>query len=277
MTPLVFLKLGGSLLTDKTRPQALRADVVGRLAGEVCAALAAEPSLRLLIGHGSGSFGHVAASRRNTRAGVYSPQDWLAYAETARAAAELNRLVVDALGRAGVPALPIQPSASAHCRDGELHRLGIRPIRIALRNGLVPVIYGDVALDATRGGTIVSTEELFAHLAPRLRPDRILLAGEVTGVMTADPARDPAAQLIGEITPASLPEVAAMLGGSRGADVTGGMAAKVRQMAALLQSAPSLSAIIIMSGLEPGLVGNALVNPAAPAGTRIVRASNAER
>ena len=61
MPELIFLKLGGSLLTDKTRPQALRPDVLGRLAGEIAAALAARPALWLLIGHGSGSFGHVAA------------------------------------------------------------------------------------------------------------------------------------------------------------------------------------------------------------------------
>ena len=43
MNELVFLKLGGSLLTDKTRPQALRGDVLQRLAAEIAAALAERP------------------------------------------------------------------------------------------------------------------------------------------------------------------------------------------------------------------------------------------
>jgi isopentenyl phosphate kinase len=268
---VVFLKLGGSLLTDKTRPQALRADALDRLAGEIAGALSQRPGLRLLIGHGSGSFGHVAASSYRTRDGVASPEAWRGYAETARAAAELNRLVVSALGRAGAPALPIQPSASARCRDGELTGLDFRPIRMALLRGLAPVIYGDVALDSARGGTIVSTEELFAWLAPRLRPERIILAGEVPGVMTADPAVSAAARLIPVITPESLAQLSALLGGSRGADVTGGMAAKVTEMVALLQAVPSLRSIQIISGMETGLVQRVLEDPRIGAGTRIVR------
>ena len=152
MGELVFIKLGGSLLTDKTRPQALRGEVLARLAGEVAAALADRPGLRLLIGHGSGSFGHVAAREHGTRAGVTSPEGWRGYAEVARAAAELNRLVVDALWEAGVPALRIQPSASARCHDGELMGMDERPLITALQNGLAPVVHGDVALDDVRGG-----------------------------------------------------------------------------------------------------------------------------
>ncbi len=109
---LVFLKLGGSLLTDKTQPQALRPQVLRRLAVEIAEALAERPHLRLLIGHGSGSFGHVAGRKYNTRAGVTSPEGWRGYAETARAAALLNRHVMDALWEAGVPALALQPSAA---------------------------------------------------------------------------------------------------------------------------------------------------------------------
>ena len=59
MSDLIFLKLGGSLLTDKTGTEALRADTLQRLAAEIAAARAADPQLRLVLGHGSGSFGHV--------------------------------------------------------------------------------------------------------------------------------------------------------------------------------------------------------------------------
>jgi isopentenyl phosphate kinase len=269
MPELIFLKLGGSLLTDKTRPQALRGDVLARLASEIAGALAARSDLRLLIGHGSGSFGHMAARTHNTRAGVSSPEGWRGYAETARAAALLNRHVVDALWEAGVPALAIQPSASAQCRDGELLVLDERPIRVGLEHGLAPVIYGDVALDTVRGGTIISTEEIFRWLAPRMAPVRVILVGEVAGVLSSDPASGIGGELIAEITPETLPGVAQALGGSRGVDVTGGMVAKVREMLALVQAAPALVAVQIVSGLTPGLVRATLVDPDLRAGTRI--------
>jgi isopentenyl phosphate kinase len=269
MPELIFLKLGGSLLTDKTRPQALRGDALARLAGEIAGALDDRPDLRLLIGHGSGSFGHMAARKHNTRAGVSSPEGWRGYAETARAAALLNRHVVDALWEAGVPALAIQPSASAQCRNGELASLDERPLRAALDHGLAPVFYGDVALDAVRGGTIISTEEIFAWLAPRLSPHRVILVGEVLGVLSADPASGIAGELIPEITPDTLPGLAQALGGSRGVDVTGGMDAKVREMLALVRATPTLAAVQIISGLMPGLVRSVLVDPELCIGTRI--------
>lgn len=270
MSELLLLKLGGSLLTDKTRPQALRADVLARLAAEVAEALRCQPDLRLVLGHGSGSFGHVTASRYRTREGVHTAEEWRGYAETARSAGALNHLVIEALWEAGVPALRIQPSASARCHDGELLALDERPIVTALAHGLVPVVHGDVALDDVRGGTIISTEQIFRWLAPRLEAQRVVLVGEVAGVFTADPTRDPTAALIPEIRPGMMPELARILGASRGVDVTGGMVSKVEEMLALLAATPSLRQVQIISGLVPGLVRSVLVDPALHAGTRLV-------
>ncbi len=269
MADLIFLKLGGSLLTDKTRPQALRGDVLQRLAAEIAAARAARPELRLLLGHGSGSFGHMAASQHRTRDGVTSPQGWCGYAQTAAVAAQLNRLVVEALWQVGTPALPVQPSASARCHAGELLALDERPLIAALAHSLVPVIYGDVALDDVRGGTIISTEQIFRWLAPRLRPRRVILVGEVAGVLSADPASGIQGELVEEITPETLPRLAQALGGSRGVDVTGGMVAKVTEMLALVRATPSLHAVQIISGLVPGLVQRVIMDPQTPGGTRI--------
>lgn len=271
MPELVFLKLGGSLLTDKTRPQALRPQVLARLAGEIAAALAARPDLQMLLGHGSGSFGHVAAREHGTRAGVRTAAQWRGFAEVSRVASELNRLVVDALAAAGAPALRLQPSASALCHDGELRFLAERPLVAALEKGLLPVVHGDVSFDVVRGGTIISTEEIFAYLAPRLRPARILLVGEVEGVLTADPASGAAGELVETISPTSVAGFARALGGSRGVDVTGGMLAKVNESLALVEAVPELACVHIFSGLAGGLVRDALVNAGIHAGTRIVR------
>jgi isopentenyl phosphate kinase len=271
MPDLVFVKLGGSLLTDKTRPQALRPDALARLATELAEALAVRSDLQVLLGHGSGSFGHVTARQYGTRNGVQTGEQWRGYAEVSHVASELNRLVVDALWAAGVPALRLQPSASALCHDGELTYLAERPLVVGLEQGLVPVVHGDVSLDEVRGGTIISTEEIFAYLAPRLKPARILLVGEVEGVLTADPASGIRGELVELITPQSAPALLQALGGSRGIDVTGGMAAKVLEMLALMQGNAQLRSVHIISGLVPGLVRDVLVNPGYRAGTRIVR------
>src|SRR5690606_34383501 len=134
----------------------------------------------------------------------------------------------------GVPAIGLPPSASAVVIDGRISYLSTISIQAALEAGLVPVVFGDVAFDTTRGGTIISTEEVMDYLAAVLRPRRLLLAGETPGVL----------DLNGDVSPllnrAKLPAYLPALGGSRGTDVTGGMAAKVTAMIELAESLPGL-------------------------------------
>jgi isopentenyl phosphate kinase len=265
---LVFVKLGGSLITDKTRPFTAREDVIARLAEELAQARMARPDLCLLLGHGSGSFGHVVGQRYGTRSGVHDEEGWRGFVETAAAAARLNRLVTDIMLAAGLPAWSLQPSAMARCHDGRLISLGWEMIKRALAVGLVPLVYGDVALDEVRGGTIVSTEELFAYLALWLRPCRIILAGEVDGVFTADPLQDPMARVIPWLSPQAITAGKLDLGGGMGIDVTGGMASKVATMSELVQQMPKLT-VHLISGRVPGRLAQVLINPEYPAGTRI--------
>jgi isopentenyl phosphate kinase len=266
LSELAFLKLGGSLITDKSKEATARGRVIRQAAREIKEALEARPELRLLVGHGSGSFGHFVALRYGLLEG--SPPNWWGYAETGVAAARLNRLVTDAFLAEGAPVVSIQPSASAHCRDGELISMATEPIEWMLRHGLVPLVYGDVALDEVRGCTIISTEQIFAYLADHLEPTRIVLAGEVDGVFTADPLRDESAQLIPEISRQNFHQVEFMLAGSHGVDVTGGMLTKVRIMYALVQGRPELK-VQLISGRRPGMIKRALLEPDLEEGTII--------
>jgi hypothetical protein len=60
MDELVFLKLGGSLITEKANRYTARLDKLRSLAAEIRDALDEVKGLRLVVGHGSGSFGHYA-------------------------------------------------------------------------------------------------------------------------------------------------------------------------------------------------------------------------
>ncbi|MCB8982286.1 MAG: isopentenyl phosphate kinase family protein [Ardenticatenaceae bacterium] len=259
---MLFLKLGGSLITDKTGVEAVRADVLARAAAEIAAARAARPFVRLVVGHGGGSFGHVAAAQVGTRQGVATADQWRGFAEVHAAMARLNRLVVEALLAAGVPALGLAPSALALCENGRITHIHTATVQAALDAGLVPVIFGDVAFDAAQGGTIISTEEVMMALADELRPSWLLLAGEVPGVLDAQGG------VVATITRQNYDDVAAALGGSRGTDVTGGMVSKVQSMLRLVDEHPQLS-IRIFSGLEVGLLAALLREPETAVGTRI--------
>jgi isopentenyl phosphate kinase len=257
LSELVFLKLGGSVITDKTREFTAREEVIRRLAVEIRRALAARPGLRLILGHGSGSFGHVVGEKYGVRQGVQGAEGWRGFAETALAAARLNRMVADILQGEGLPAMTFQPSASARCRNGELIDLDVYVLNFALERRLIPLVYGDVAIDAVIGGTIISTEQIFGYLAGELRPARILLAGVVDGVYDRDPLKEPGARRFPEISGENFPQVEAALGGSHGTDVTGGMLSKVRTMYDLVLAQPPLL-VRLFSAEKPGQVEAAL-------------------
>jgi isopentenyl phosphate kinase len=267
LAELVFLKLGGSLITDKEVEATARPEVIRRLAGEVRRALDRCPELRLVLGHGSGSFGHMVAQRYQVQGGC---TDWRGYAWTGAAATRLNRIVTDAFLEVGVPAVSIQPSASARCHGGELMGLDVHPVEEVLKHGLVPLVYGDVALDELWGTTIASTEAIFAYLARQLRPQRILLLGEVQGVYSADPRLDPEARLMPVIQASRVEEARSALSGSHAVDVTGGMQSKVQLMVDLVRELPGVR-VHLFSGLVPGLLESALCDPGVDAGTVITK------
>jgi isopentenyl phosphate kinase len=100
------------------------------------------------------------------------------------------------------------------------------------------------------------------YLALALRPARLLLAGETPGVL------DAAGHVVPHISRANYEAIRPALGGSRGADVTGGMASKVAAMLDLADKIPGLT-IHIFSGLESGVLEQLLASPSLAAGTRI--------
>jgi len=245
---LIFLKLGGSLITDKLHPYTPRPKKLDFLAQEIASALKENKDLHLILGHGSGSFGHPAASGYKTRLGVSGPAAWRGFGEVWYQASSLNRIVVDALHRAGLPAITLSPAASIKAHDGNIINWDHYPIQSALLNGLLPVIHGDVAFDEIRGGTILSTEDLFSHLAHQLKPQRILLAGLEVGVWADFSAHK---QLLAELTPESFAQHASGLGAAAGTDVTGGMLSKVTGMLSLIEQIPDLE-VLIFSGEQSG-------------------------
>lgn len=264
MGELVFLKLGGSLITDKRRFETARMAVIERVAQEIHCARESRPDLRLVLGHGSGSFGHFYADRFKVHKGNLA--DWRGYAETAAAVQRLNRLVTDELLKAGIPAVSVQPSASARCHAGELVELALDPIAALLEHGAVPLIYGDVALDTAQGCTILSTEQIMVYLARALRPRRIIVAGEVAGVYSGDPQRDAIVRLIPAITIQNYAQVQEMLSTSFGVDVTGGMQQKVQLLFGLAAEQPNVQ-IRIVTGRTPHLLERVLASADVQEGT----------
>jgi len=248
MEDAIFVKLGGSLITEKDRPFTARTDVISRLARELKAAWDTFKG-RLVLGHGSGSFGHVAAER----SGLLTSEDAdasaaVALSRTQQAVAALHRRVVTALREEGVPVFSFAPSSAFVTEGGEPTDVRVEPVRRALEFGVLPVTFGDVFLDRNDRTTICSTETVFRVLiealaARGLATDRVLWFGDTEGVYDAQ------GETIGTLTPDRAEQLLGEVGAPSGTDVTGGM--KHRLDVALTLARRGIPSLIT-SGLEAG-------------------------
>jgi len=131
----------------------------------------------------------------------------------------------------------------------------VEPMRKAISQGLIPIVYGDVVFDKTMGGTILSTEEIFVYLNDIFHPPKILLSGIEEGVWKDYPQRH---EMINKITPRSLKSQQRTINSSNAPDVTGGMATKVQLMTSLVEKNPQLE-VITFSGAKPNNLYSVLI------------------
>lgn len=266
---VTLLKLGGSLITDKARPDTARPEVIRRLAAEIAGAL---PGLEeeLVLGHGSGSFGHPAAARHGLGSGAAGRPGPEGVSGTQERAAALHRRVMGALREVGVPAFSVAPSSAAVASGGAVAALAVEPVTLALEMGLVPVMYGDVAMDRERGAVILSTETVLEAVGVRLEERgwavrRALWAGATGGVYGAD------GRTIPVVRPETAASALAAAAGAAAPDVTGGMA---HRLETALRLARRGVGSWIGDGREPGALARALGGEEVP-GTRVPPAREA--
>jgi len=246
---ITLLKLGGSVLTDKSKPYTARHSEIGRLAKEIGESLADIQGLKLIIGNGGGSFPHQPAKRGELHRGIRDAWQLEHLVETHRAAAELNHILVTALVREGVPAIAVKPSSAAYAINNNIVDFNISMLKELLKLGTVPVIHGDVLVDLERGCSIASTEKLFLYLAQKLDVSRVVIGTDVDGVL------DNTGNPIPMITPDTFNKIAHHVKGSGNTDVTGGMLHKVETM---LEMLPFTHDIRIVNATRPGEIKKAL-------------------
>jgi len=220
---LVVLKLGGSVITDKDSPETVDDGSLHTVLDAVASALETDDP-RLVVVHGGGSFGHVHAAEHgvSTTSGT---SDAAAATAIHDAMKRLNGVVVDRLQTRDVAAVPVHPLSVAARDDEGTLALPAEATAGLLDEGFVPVLHGDVIAHAGEGVTVLSGDEIVTSLADSLGASRVGLCSTVPGVLDEHDA------VIDEIR--SFDDVASVLGESESTDVSGGMAAKVRELLAL--------------------------------------------
>lgn len=253
MKNLILIKLGGSVITDKSREYFARKEVISRLVREIKQA-SKKINGSIIIGHGSGSFAHTPAHVYKTKEGLINKNSLMGAAITEDAARKLNMILLKKLLEIGLPAFSFSP-ASFLISDTKVYlKSYIDPIKKALPIGLIPVVYGDVVIDKTIGCTIFSTEKILSILAKELRKDykiKIIYITDVDGVY------DEKGEVVPEISSINFKTLKSSIVGAKGVDVTGGMVHKVEEALGLAKKTGIKT--LIINGTKKNLLKNAIL------------------
>jgi isopentenyl phosphate kinase len=221
-----ILKIGGSVITDKSTELGVQMDVISRIADDL-----QEANIQnLIIVHGGGSFGHPVAQKHAIKEGFKEDSQIIGFAETHHVMTVLNGLFMDALIWRGIPAVSITPSSCAMTRNGRIQCFEDSPLKQLLKMGFIPVLYGDAVFDTELGFTILSGDQLVSFLAVRFNAKNILIGVDVDGLYDADPKNNAEAKMFDRLTLEELKNAQRLFGGSNAYDVTGGMSGKIAEL-----------------------------------------------
>jgi isopentenyl phosphate kinase len=253
MKKLILIKLGGSVITDKSKEYCVREGNIKRFAGEVKEALK-KSNGKIIIGNGAGSFAHVPAKKYRTKEGLINKSSVYGMAVTEDAARKLNYIVIKNFLEKGLPVFSFSPASFLISNAQVCSKSYIDPVKKALEIGVIPVVYGDVIVDKKTGCTIFSTEKILSILAKELRKDykiRIIYVTDVNGV------HDEKGKTIPVITSKNFKSLKPSIIGASGVDVTGGMLHKVEEALALAKKTGI--ATLIINGTRPGKLLNVIL------------------
>ncbi|MEK7168785.1 MAG: isopentenyl phosphate kinase [Patescibacteria group bacterium] len=239
MKDLVLVKLGGSVITDKSKPYTARVDTIQKLAKKIKGFK--NKNTDLIIGHGSGSFAHIPAAKYQTQKGLINKDSVWGLALTADAAIQINRIVITEFIKLKIPIISFAPLSFNYG-----NKILVDHIQKALDLGIIPVIYGDVIMNKKQGFEIYSGEKTLDILATKLSKNykriKIIYYTDTNGVY------DNSGKTISLITPKNFKEIKKYLQGSENTDVTGGMIHKVEESLKLVQKLDAK--VYITSGFE---------------------------
>jgi isopentenyl phosphate kinase len=227
---VTVVKLGGSVITHKSAsPPRLNHQAVKRIAQELKAS-----KDQLVIVLGGGAHGHQAAHQFGFGDPTTPKERLLAGIPVIRHYMTVLSLQIEhMIQSAGIPAVVFPPFSFVLLHDGSISDFPAEFIRMSIRSGLAIITHGDVCFDDVRGASILSGDTILVHLAKVLDAESVYIGTDVDGVYEADPKDNPDARIIPTIDKSNIDRVLLGAGSSKATDVTGGMAAKLADLAKL--------------------------------------------
>jgi len=221
---IILIKLGGSIVTHKDQPLTVNQAALDKLVQEIVEFSQANPDTKLIIGHGSGSFGHHVAHSLGFREKTNDPE---VFQQIREAANSLHQIVIGAFQEK----LRVQSILNEDIKRIDFQQL--------LEQNITPLVYGNIVEVEEGEYRIRNTEKVFELIANQTSNiSKIIMISDVDGVLVDG-------ETIPTINKDNWPQIKQhiqpRLGGAK--DVTGGMLNKIES--ALKYAEKGIQTIII--------------------------------
>jgi len=225
---ITVLKLGGSLLTDKSTPYKVRDGILDAVASELkeCIDLGLIESLVLI--HGVGSFGHPPVIKYKLYSGFNDIKQLIHLSETQYIVNKFRLMIVESLNNVGIPVNLMYPSSMVIGRKGKISDFMFKALKGYLSIGMIPLLGGDMIYDEEIGFSVCSGDPLAVLIARELGADRLIYASDVPGVFDKDPKKFSNASLIKEIGINEIEQIVRKMEEPNKSDTTGRMKGKLK-------------------------------------------------
>lgn len=247
LSNITIIKLGGSIITDKSKPYTPRLKNIQRFTREI-----KKINTPLIIVHGSGSFGHTSAKIYGGKKGYIST---FGISKVSYDAMWINNIVMDIMIKNEIPAISLRPASILQTAEGEIINHNFNIIPELLRQGLIPVVYGDVIWDTKWKSTIYSGDKLITHIGLYLQKQKISV-NKIIYTCDTDGVSDKNGERIPVINVQNWKELLSGSFTKISNDVTGGMRHKVEQS---LKLAKNGVPTCIINGYRKGELINAFL------------------
>jgi isopentenyl phosphate kinase len=262
---LLVLKLGGSLITDKSRPYSLRAETIKAVSREIKRCLDEKLVDRMLIVHGVGSYGHPPVMEHKLYKGFIDPGQLLPLSKTQTKVAELRQILMTSLQEVGIPVILFHPSSMVVAEKGRITSMHLDPMMGFYKAGMVPVMGGDMVSDSATSFCVGSGDQIAAILAREFHATDLIFATDVKGVYDGDPKGRADARLIEELSLGDLEHLSAR---TVMTDASGAMRGKLANLEPLREEMRAGLRTAVISMMEPGRL-RGLLEGEETEGTRI--------
>lgn len=253
---LCILKLGGSLLTDKTKPKSIRHDILNQVIQEIV-----DADEKLILIHGGGSFGHPIAKKYKISDGIDKSiiNQILGLTETHYTMNKLNSIIFKSFLKKFYPCLPIQTSSSFIQDNQQITSHAIKIIETALDLDILPILYGDILLDVSGSFSILSGDHIIYLLCrdlQRFNVSKVIFAMDIDGIYIKDENEENEYKLAKIIYKNELKNLE-LANLENKIDVTGGIRGKIKAIEKILEFKIPIQ---LINGLIEGYIYSALKN-----------------